>query len=401
MTRSLLAGSMLACVLCWGAAAQEIEIRELKRVVADAEEAAPTRPAAAPSDTPAEATDEKPGEAKSGEAKPGEAKPDEAEGVDIPRKPAPQLGPKFIRLHLLDGSVISGNLSVAEIEVETSFGKLIVPIDKIRSLTPGLDSYPKVLEEIDTHIQNLSSDDYKTREQAHKDLAAMGGKIQKELERFANDENAEIKRHVGEILKELEAQAEEAENLDDEEAAVDQPWIRHDTVVTTDFTVVGKVSPKQFEIASKYGPLTVALADVSRGERDSGARESFRKNVTVAGQNIAQRSFKTSGVRVQAGDKITVRADGNVVMTPWGSNAATGPDGAPNYGWYTPNDIPGGALVARIGDKGQIFKVGRQATFTAKSSGVLQFAIGIQPEYANEGYQYPGEYKVKLKVEPK
>src|SRR5688500_14218918 len=126
-------------------------------------------------------------------------------------------------------------------------------------------------------------------------------------------------------MKELEAQAEESEDLE-EETTGNQPWIRADTVVTTDFTMVGKVSLMQFEIASKYGPLNVALADVQRGLRDSGAREAFRKNVTVAGDSIAQRSFKTSGVRVQAGDKIIVRADGNLVMTPWGSNASTGPD---------------------------------------------------------------------------
>ena len=119
------------------------------------------------------------------------------------------------------------------------------------------------------------------------------------------------------------------------------------------------------------------------------------------GTNIAQRGFKSTGVRVEAGDKIVLRADGNVIMSPWGSNAATGPDGAPNYGWYIPNQIPGGALVARIGDKGTVFKVGRQSTFVAKSSGVLQLAIGIQPEYANEGYQYPGQYSVKLKIDPK
>jgi hypothetical protein len=390
MTRSLLAWLLMACVPCSLAIAQEIEIRELRRAIELGRGAVPV-----PGEPAVESAPDKPADPN----QPTDEKPEEG-GIEIPRTPAPQLGPKFIRLHLLDGSVISGDLSVSEIEVETSFGKLTVPIDRIRSLTPGLDSYPKVLEEIAGRIQALGSDDYKTREQAHKDLVGMGIKIQKELERFVNDENAEIKRHVGEILKEMEAQAEEAEELDEEETAA-QPYIRLDTVVTTDFTVVGKVSPKQFEIASKYGPLNVALADVTRGERDSGAREAFRKSITVAGQNIAQRSFKTSGIRVRAGDKISVRAEGSIVMSPWGNNAASGPDGAPNYGWYTPNDIPGGALVARIGDKGQIFKVGRQSTFVAKNSGLLQFAVGIQPEYANEGYQYPGEYKVKLRVEPK
>ena len=343
-------------------------------------------------------------------APPVEAKPDdpnkpegaatEETAVDVPRKPPVELGPKHIRLHLLDGSVISGDLSVSEITVETPFGNLVVPIDRIRSFTPGLDSYPKVLADLEALIKNLGSDDYQTREQAHKDLAAMGIKIRKELDRFVNDENAEIKRHVGEIIKEFEEQNQEAEDLD-EGSGSDQPWVRLDTVVTSDFTVVGKVTPKEFEIASKYGPLTVQLADVQQGERETGARESLRKSVTVEGANIAQRSFKSTGVRVQAGDKITVRADGNVIMSPWGSNAATGPDGAPNYGWYVANQIPGGALVARIGDKGQIFKVGRQSTFVAKGSGVLQLAIGIQPEYANEGYSYPGQYNVKLKIEPK
>ena len=147
--------------------------------------------------------------------------------------------------------------------------------------------------------------------------------------------------------------------------------------------------------------LTVQLADVQKGERETNARESLRKSVTVEGTNIAQRSFKSSGVRVQAGDKITFRADGNMIMSPWGSNAATGPDGAQNYGWYVPNQIPGGALVARIGDKGQVFKVGRQLTMVAKSSGVLQLAFGVQAEYANEGYNSPGQYNVKLKIEPK
>jgi hypothetical protein len=318
--------------------------------------------------------------------------------VEVSRAPLVELGPKHIRLHLLDGSVISGDLSVSEIEIQTPFGKLVVPIDRIRSLKPGLDSYPKVLAEIETQIKNLASDDYKTREQAHKDLQAMGLKIRKELDRYAADENAEIKRHVGEIIKELDEQAEQAA---DEETAAEQPWIRLDTLVTSDFTVVGKVSPNEFQVTSKYGPLTVQLADLKLGERQTAVRESLRKNVTVDGSNIAQRSFKSTGIRVEAGDKINLKAEGTVVMTPWGSNAAASPDGAPNYGWFVPNQIPGGALVAKIGDKGDVFKVGRQATFVAKNAGVLQLAIGIQAEYANQGYQYPGQYLVKLKVDPK
>jgi type 1 fimbria pilin len=347
-------------------------------------------PAALPAAGPAPT---RPGEPATAEGK-------EEPTVEVPRAAVVPLGPKHIRLHLFDASVISGDLSVSEITVDTSFGKLVVPIEKIRSFTPGLDSNPKQVEQLQGLIDKLGSDDYKTREQAHKDLAALGMKVRKELESFLNSENAEVKRHVTEIIKELEAAAEE-QGGDEEQPTAEQPWIRLDTVVTTDFTVIGKISPPEFTIQSKYGPLNVKLADVKMAARDTVSKESLRKTVTVDGSNIAQRSFKNSGIRVEAGDKITLRAEGNVIMSPWGSNAATGPDGAPNYGWYVPNSIPGGALVARIGEKGQVFKVGRQTTFVAKSAGVLQLAIGIQAEYANEGYQYPGQYSVKLRIDPR
>ena len=329
---------------------------------------------------------------------PGAAKADEEEVVEAPRAPAVELGPKFMRLHLQDGSVISGDLTVSEIAVETQFGKLVVPIDKIRSFAPGLDSNTRLDERIQELIKTLASDDYKTREQAHKDLVAMGLKVQTELQKYTGDENAEVKRHVTEILKELEEAAAQAE---EEGGGDNQPLPRMDTVVTTDFTVLGRVEPAQFEIQSKYGPLTIQLADIARGERDTGARESLRRNLSINAANLAQRGFKSTGIRVQAGDRVTINAEGSIVMSPWGNNAATGPDGMQNYGWYIPGQIPGGALCARIGDKDTVFKVGAKSTFVAKKSGILQLAIGMQGEYANEGYQFPGEYKVKVKVDPK
>ena len=76
--------------------------------------------------------------------------------VELSRGPVVEMGPKHLRMHLLDGSVISGDLAIGEVEVETAFGKLVVPIDKIRSLRPGLDSNPKMLAHIEGLIKGLS-----------------------------------------------------------------------------------------------------------------------------------------------------------------------------------------------------------------------------------------------------
>lgn len=326
--------------------------------------------------------------------------PDAAQEAEPVRKPRAPLPPRFITLKLQDGSTIAGELSIDQIKVTTEFGELNVPIAKLKSFTPGLDSNPTVSKQLSDKFKDLESDDYQTREQAHKDLSAMGPKISKQLAEHINSENAEVKRHVTEIMKEFEQMTEEASEEDGEGASQQKAWINDDTVETLDFTVIGKVSPPEFELSSKYGPLVVKLGDIVLASRPMDAREAIQRSVTVSGQNLAQRSFKSTGIKVQAGDRVTITASGNITMTPWGGNAASGPDGMPQYGWYVNGSIPGGALVYRIGDKGQVQKAGARITFTAKSSGTLQLAIGIQGEYAGENYQFPGDYKAKVKVAP-
>jgi hypothetical protein len=376
--------------LAWG------QLEEVEEAVEEVIEAAvqrvrpvPGRPAAPPRAVDAP-----------GEEPAAETPMDEKEEPEAPRKPRAPLPPRFILLKLLDGSTIAGDLSVNEIKVKTEFGELTVPIAKIKSFTPGLDSNAKAAAELQAKLKDLESDDYNTREQAHKDLAAMGPKISKQLAPYATSENAEVKRHVSEILKDFEQQAEESSEDEDGEEKSNQVWINQDTVETTDFTVIGKISPAEFKMTSKYGPLTIALGEIVSASRPTDARESLRRSVTVPGQNLAQRSFKGTGLRVQAGDRVTITASGNITMSPWGSNASSGPEGMPNYGWYVNGSIPGGALVYRIGDKGQIHKAGSRVSFTAKTSGVLQLAIGMMPEYTNEGYNFPGEYKARIKVDP-
>lgn len=389
-----LAGTALLAAppLAWG------QVGEVEEAVEEVVEAAvprvrPGRPIAPPMPGAAPA-------AETAADAPTEEKAGEKEEPEAPRKPRAPLPPRYVLLKLLDGSTIAGDLSVNEIKVKTEFGELTVPIAKIKSFTPGLDSNAKAAGDLKAKLKDLESDDYNTREQAHKDLVAMGPKIARQLVPYAVSENAEVKRHVGEILKDFEQQAEESSEDEDEGSKADQVWINEDTVETTDFTVTGKISPAEFKMTSKYGPLTIALGEIVTASRPLDVREGTRRSVNVPGQNLAGRGFKGTGVRVQAGDRVTITSSGNITMSPWGSNASSGPDGMPNYGWYVNGSIPGGALVYRIGDKGAIQKAGSRVSFTAKTSGVLQLAIGMMPEYSNEGYNFPGEYKARIKVDP-
>lgn len=304
--------------------------------------------------------------------------------------------PEVLRIHLMDGSQIGGKLATRELEVETAYGKLTIPVTAIVSLTPGLGSHPQVGQNLDELIEKLGSPVFAEREAAQKALAAMGPSIRVKLARAAEDTDTERRSRAKSILEEFDQADEEADN--DEQSPAPR-LIERDTIETVDFTVVGKIVPQEFEIASQYGVLKVKLSDIRRIERETTAKRDTQKTVTVEGTNLVMRNIKDSGVRLERGDKITITADGTITMTPWGNQALSTPDGAPNYGWFVPNKISGGTLVGKIGPQGNVFRIGSKHTFTADRAGVLQLAVAMQGDPQNQ--QFPGEYRVKIRVKRK
>jgi hypothetical protein len=95
---------------------------------------------------------------------------------------------------------------------------------------------------------------------------------------------------------------------------------------------------------------------------------------------------------------VQITADGRLTMTPWGNNAFSTPEGSEQFQWYLPNQIAGGALVARVGTSGKVFKVGAKHNFTATRAGILYFGIAMNPQFASQDYSYPGRYDVKIRV---
>jgi hypothetical protein len=265
------------------------------------EESRPTRPielqhleASAKQDEPAKSADE----------------PTVVETVDNSQP----VNPREIRLHLWDGSVITGELAIDEMTVETEFGNLSVPVSKIISFRPGLDSFPQLGDKIDQLVEALGSEDYKTREQAHKGLVAMGLQLRREIYRFQDDGNAERKRHLEEIRKEIESMVEDLD--EDFESSLDDSaeLIRGDAVATKDFVIVGKIAHEQFEVASKYGLLAVKLMDVQFADRRDSGNIERRATVSVDGKNYAHANSKATGIRLNRGDRVSIRVA--VIVVP-------------------------------------------------------------------------------------
>jgi len=338
---------------------------------------------------PAQAVDAPVQEEAAAEEAPAE---ETEEGLIEPNRTEVQIGPREIRFHLEDGSVLSGELSIGELTVTTDFGSLTIPIEKIRSIRPGLSSNPDLQNTLSDLVASLASENYEEREQAQKDLISYGGKLRNFLASLEDDGDSERQRRLQVIREAIDEQME----MSDEPEVV-PAWIAGDTIVTENFTIVGKIEDQDFTLSSRYGTLKVALGDIDHGTRSWGTREAVSRSVKLGGSNFVQLKLASSRIRVEPGDKISVKVEGSLQLSPWGQMSTA--EGLAQFGTYE-GKFPVGAVVAKIGN-GELIMVGTDEVFTAKSAGTLQFGVSMMDNFVQGGYEWPGEYNVRIRVEPK
>ncbi len=298
--------------------------------------------------------------------------------------------PERFRFLLSDGSKVTGRLSLSHIELATEFGRLQIPITKLIQVVPGLEQRSEEREEIEQLVAMLGKGE-KESAQARDELIQMGVKVREFLRQQREEASEKLQVEIDKVLTRLD-------ELAPDEAASDDSLLLEDRVRMAKFTVVGKILSQKFQIQTQFGDLTVTMADVVRLERIGvGGLPDAHKSLDVDGTNLAQLKFKDSGIEIRPGDKIVVRATGSLSRSRSKASASS-PDGSPQFGMYSQDPpIQGGALVAKIGPSGKIVRVGSHSTFVAKQSGVLQFAIGMRPEYVGR-FQFTGKYTVTVKV---
>ena len=318
------------------------------------------------------------------------APPTPAAAAPASAGPRTPTGPSELKIMLMDGSIVSGKLSISELAIDTKFGTLKIPVDQVQSLRPGLQSHPKFKETVEGYINDLAADGFPDREKAQAALTRIGPEIKSELERQIKTSQAEKQMRLQKIVEEFESQ------MEDEDSGKSRQWTPEDVIVTPGFTVVGRIVTPGFAVTSPYGTLQLKFEDIREARRDDQMPEDINKSVTIAGTTINTKTPVNSNIRLTKGDQVTISASGNIVLTPWGQQNTT-PDGNTDIGNNGTGGFPIGTLYARIGDSGPYIKVGSKASFTAPSSGVLN--LGISFPNSNYGStQFPGEYQAKIRV---
>jgi hypothetical protein len=331
------------------------------------------------------------------DAKAAPAEEDElAEDSETTIEKAPQISDQFAQLHLRDGSIIGGEIETKTIDIKTNFGMLTVPIARIVRIYPGLNSSPELNLKITQLVEDLGNNEAATRDAAQKELVSMGVKIVNILRQSGDGGNAERKKRLAQIRSSLdELLADEFDGDPDAESLLTYD----DRIVTPDFSITGKIQQQEFRVVSKFGDLVVKLDDLKLADRlSSDSKSEIRKTVSVPAMAFFQTQPKSTGIRVNKGDKISIGADGVVQWTNW--NSSSTPAGLTNRSNW--NGINSGTLVARIGtNNSNCVSVGTKGEFVAKLSGTLYLGISMRDSYAsNASYKWAGAYKARIRVNP-
>ncbi len=100
---------------------------------------------------------------------------------------------------------------------------------------------------------------------------------------------------------------------------------------------------------------------------------------------FAYRDWQGTSVQLEQGQRVIIRARGEWLYTP---NEWNGPEGHRRYSspsFYPLPGVPGGALIGKIGESGQIFYAGAYTNFSAPTAGQLFLRIDDDILSDNEG----------------
>jgi hypothetical protein len=301
------------------------------------------------------------------------------------------------RMSTMDGDSITGVLKVKDIKIKTQFGSLVVPVDDVVAIIPGLKNQPKVKKDFTALVNELGHKDKNLQEKAFGKIMHKGPRyiaVLKEIQKEKlkqKDQNKTMIEKLARLVENFKATIDEMDSAQRKNVIL----IYEDRLIAKKFEIVGEVLQKSFIFTSAHGELKVDFADLKRLslKSASGALASVKKSYSITANENMQ-TTKDTGLRVQPGDLIKISATGNIHLSSWGYS--TGPDGNANSVGMV-GSYASGTLLARVGKKGAWVKIGVGNKFRVKKGGKLELAIAFNTRYTRHGTT--GNYDVQVKVE--
>lgn len=311
-----------------------------------------------------------------------------------------------VNLELHDGNIIKGTANFSDIDLTTSYGKLVIPVSKVANIKIGYGKDKSANDKAASYIKLLTgSNNDEVRKSAYTDLVKLGLKSISALEDYFSDsKNIVESDYTGEYtIDNAYEEIKSNNNITENSTAED--------VVTIDntYTMGGTYNFTKLDIKTEYGSLNIPKEKIKSIDifvpTGNGSGEQVFK--LMANKNISGNQnggwYKT-GITLKAGQKFSITANGEVTLASL-SNAVYKPDGstkASGASEYTGGDYEGsstyatyGMLVYKIGESSyDNLKAGSKFNGTAKTAGMLYISIYETVFNANN----KGSYNVKITV---
>jgi hypothetical protein len=216
--------------------------------------------------------------------------------------------PGSMVVRFIDDSTLKVILRDPHVEVQTSYGKLVIPIRDIQQIDLGRRISEDAAKQIDTATAQLASTRFREREDASRALLSLGQKAYPALVRAVKSTDPEVCRRAENLLEQIrETISAELLEMPD-----------HDVVYTEKSRIAGKITTTTFKVTTfQFGDLELKLADAfslrSPEVNDLGAES---KVVLADPGNLG--SYQN-----QIGKTFRFRVTGAVAGSLWGTGVYT------------------------------------------------------------------------------
>src|ERR1043165_2968510 len=271
-----------------------------------------------------------------------------------------------VEVRFVDGSTMKLQLRDERIELETEYGRLLIPATEVKRIDFGLRMPDETRKRIAAAIHELGDGDFRKRDAAEKYLVSMKAKAFPALSQ-TKTKDAEMERRIEQVL----------EKIREDSPAEDLEVPPHDIVHTASSRIAGRIKVETFRVVTlPFGEQAVKLADMRTLHSGDGEPAAVAGGVLDAAMFNMQfhQIGKTLAFRVTAPP-----AGVAMNMGVWGTDVYT-----------TDTSLLGAALhagVLRPGETGvvRVTFVGQHPGFQASMrNGVMSNAYGAYPGYRIE-----------------
>jgi len=311
-----------------------------------------------------------------------------AQGPQGPGTPPTDPGVQ-IRFH--NGSVIQPATLLDPVEIETKFGKVVVPPGEIRKIDFGFRLSDEDAKKLDKAMADLGSDKFALRDAATKTLMSLGRLAYPAVLAASKGADLETGKRLEIVLKDIRTRV-----------PADRLQIRRtDIVKTSDSSVSGQIVNTVLRVKSDlFGEVKVPLWHLRDAQTllPGGAI-----NIALDANKYGNKAnWMMTDFDVSQGHRLEIVVSGEINLDPGGMLGNVNltrnirPDGTPQL-QSGEGHLPG-QVVGKIGSDGPTFLVGSRYSQVAQREGKLYLRC-VTIEHANN-IRADGSYQVKISSEP-